>query len=282
MCRLQVRVCAVTISMSLTSKRRYLFLCFIGHRSGSYRLRTTCKTCPSTGWLLILLFVAAVIGAATSAMYLSKTKIHFAGLGIGLVSLGCCCATDMVTVNCVVDRQVSVTSSLSLMNFLCRFRLLHGLLQDFLQVMSMFGGFEFDWPPEVLSLFNTLTLFNFDFDLLAPECSISVGFEEKWYAVQCLPLLMIVGIVVVLGVTRALQCIQRRVFHVLPFGAMSNMSLEDICIGMGFTGLFMMYFGTRRCLAACRCCCASSSCCCCELPCHDEVSHCVTRCSQSF
>ncbi len=32
-------------------------------------------------------------------------------------------------------------------------------------------------------------------------------------------------------------------FHTLPFGAMSNLSLSDICVGVLISGLFMLYFG---------------------------------------
>ena len=53
---------------------------------GSYRLRLECKLCPNTAWLLFLLFAIAIVAASAAAMYLSKTKINFAGLGIGVVS----------------------------------------------------------------------------------------------------------------------------------------------------------------------------------------------------
>ncbi len=44
----------------------------------------------------------------------------------------------------------------------------------------MFGGFDFAWPPPVRSLYNMFSLLNFNFELLAPECSLSVNFEAKW------------------------------------------------------------------------------------------------------
>ena len=55
------------------------------NRQGSYRLRLMCKPCPNTAWLLFLLFAVAIIAAAAAAMFLSKTRINFAGLGIGVV-----------------------------------------------------------------------------------------------------------------------------------------------------------------------------------------------------
>jgi hypothetical protein len=49
-----------------------------------------------------------------------------------------------------------------------------------MQVLSMFGGFGFAWPPAVKAIFNAFSLVNFNFDLLAPECSVSLDFESKW------------------------------------------------------------------------------------------------------
>ncbi len=44
----------------------------------------------------------------------------------------------------------------------------------------MFAGFDFDWPPVVKAIFNAFSLLNFNFELLAPECSVSINFEAKW------------------------------------------------------------------------------------------------------
>ena len=55
--------------------------------------------------------------------------------------------------------------------------------QDFMQVLSMFANFGFAWPPAITSLFNLLSLVNFNLELLAPECSVSLDFEAKWCVV---------------------------------------------------------------------------------------------------
>jgi hypothetical protein len=47
-------------------------------------------------------------------------------------------------------------------------------------VLSMFAGFGFDWPPFIKAIFNAFSLLNFNFELLVPECSLSVNFETKW------------------------------------------------------------------------------------------------------
>ncbi len=115
--------------------------------------------------------------------------------------------------------------------------------QDFIQVLSMFSGFGFRWPPEVLDLFSAFSIINFNLELLAPECSVNIAFENKWYVVQSLPLLLLAGIAVVMTVTRTIQWVQQHVFRVLPFGALSQHSLLDSCIGILISGVFMLYFG---------------------------------------
>ena len=57
-------------------------------------------------------------------------------------------------------------------------------MQDFLQVLSLFAGFNFQWPPEVIALYNLLSVVSFNIELLAPECTVSVSFETKFYIIQ--------------------------------------------------------------------------------------------------
>ncbi len=47
-------------------------------------------------------------------------------------------------------------------------------------MLAMFAGFDFDWPPAVRAIFDAFSLVNFNFELLAPECSVSINFEAKW------------------------------------------------------------------------------------------------------
>lgn len=61
--------------------------------------------------------------------------------------------------------------------------------------------------------------------------------------IEGLPVLLIAVVVLVLLVTRSVQQFQSRVLHVLPFGALSNFSLGDACVGILVSGLFMLYFG---------------------------------------
>ena len=54
--------------------------------------------------------------------------------------------------------------------------------QDFLQVISMFSALDMHWPPSVKETYNAVSLANFNLDLAAPECSVSIGYEAKWWA----------------------------------------------------------------------------------------------------
>ena len=44
----------------------------------------------------------------------------------------------------------------------------------------MFAGFGFDWPDAIIAIYDAFSIANFNFDLLAPECSVSLTFESKW------------------------------------------------------------------------------------------------------
>ncbi len=44
-------------------------------------------------------------------------------------------------------------------------------------------------PPAVMAVYNVFSLVNFNFELLAPECSLSLDFETKWCADATTPTL---------------------------------------------------------------------------------------------
>ena len=115
-------------------------------------------------------------------------------------------------------------------------------LQDFLQVLSIFAAFKFEWPPLLVSLYNSISLASFNLELLAPECSIQVNYMDKWLVTQALPLILVLSVGVVLLGTRLLQLIQRKVFKVLPFGAAGELNLVDVCIGILISGSYYLYF----------------------------------------
>jgi hypothetical protein len=46
----------------------------------------------------------------------------------------------------------------------------------------MFSALDMHWPPSVKETYNAVSLANFNLDLAAPECSVSIGYEAKWWA----------------------------------------------------------------------------------------------------
>jgi hypothetical protein len=79
-----------------------------------------------------------------------------------------------------------------------------------------------------------------------PVCATCVRVCLCRYVIQGLPIVLLLAIMSVMVMTRALQLLQSKVFHVIPFGSMSNMSLLDVCAGIFISGVFMLYFGGCR------------------------------------
>jgi hypothetical protein len=115
--------------------------------------------------------------------------------------------------------------------------------QDLLQTLSMFAQIKLNWPPSVMQLFNSLSALNFNIDLLAPECNLTINFEAKWYIVQAVPLVLLAGIVLVFLTVRLLQLLQSKLLKRLPFGALAAQSLVDVSVGVMISGTFILYLG---------------------------------------
>ena len=47
--------------------------------------------------------------------------------------------------------------------------------QDFLQVLSIFASFDFEWPPALVKLYTAFSLAGFNLELLAPECRFELA-----------------------------------------------------------------------------------------------------------
>ncbi len=144
------------------------------------RLRTKCHKCPNTAWALFLLFSFGLVALVALSVYLSKKRLNLAVLGIGIVrdavsegvgvwmwGSGAEVRTRGVRV-CVFEKWCALPSQLLSITspHPCRM----APWQDFLQVLSIFASFEFEWPPALVGLFNALSLASFNLELLAPEC----------------------------------------------------------------------------------------------------------------
>ena len=77
--------------------------------------------------------------------------------------------------------------------------------QDFLQILSIFASFKFQWPPELTSVFDTLSLASFNLEFLAPECTVSFRYIEKWLVTSSLPIMLAVAVLIVLLGVKVLQ-----------------------------------------------------------------------------
>ena len=59
---------------------------------------------------------------------------------------------------------------------------------DFMQVVSIFTSFGFQWPSGLSAIFTAASAATFNDQLLAPECTLQGWtFESKWFAVQLVP-----------------------------------------------------------------------------------------------
>jgi len=76
----------------------------------------------------------------------------------------------------------------------------------------MFARTDIRWPPVVERLFLILSAFNFNLDLIAPECAIkSITFSGKWLFIEGLPLFGWVLLIVIFAVKLFWKaCIMRR------------------------------------------------------------------------
>ncbi|KAG2933989.1 hypothetical protein PC115_g5297 [Phytophthora cactorum] len=78
---------------------------------------------------------------------------------------------------------------------------------DYFQTLSIFGNARISWPSSLINLFSTLSAFNLNLELIAPECfSFQVSYENKWFIIELFPL--VVG-ATSLGIFAALYAYKR-------------------------------------------------------------------------
>ena len=63
------------------------------------------------------------------------------------------------------------------------------------------------------------------------------------YITQSLPLLFAGAVLLLLLGVKALQWVQARVFHVVPFWSMGSVTIGNVCTSILLGGMFMLYFG---------------------------------------
>ena len=93
---------------------------------------------------------------------------------------------------------------------------------DYFQVVGMFARSKIRWPPVLFRIMISFSLFNFNLDLAAPECSFpDVTFTFKWTVMQLMPLLagvlMLTGHIIRYALIKCPITLNRFPIKVFPF-----------------------------------------------------------------
>jgi len=70
---------------------------------------------------------------------------------------------------------------------------------DYFQVLAIFGAADVSWPPELIDMYNSFSVFNFNVDFLAPDCwtaNASLPFKTKWIGITLSPLVVLILIAI--------------------------------------------------------------------------------------
>ncbi|MFN3496733.1 MAG: hypothetical protein ACK40L_19735, partial [Hydrogenophaga sp.] len=59
---------------------------------------------------------------------------------------------------------------------------------DYFQVLAMFAKSKVGWPRTLVRLFRIMSVFNFNLELTAPECTFDISYRTKWMFTEALPL----------------------------------------------------------------------------------------------
>ena len=63
---------------------------------------------------------------------------------------------------------------------------------DFFQVLAIFANLRIKWPPMLLALWNVLSAFNLNINIVPPECLVpKVSYATKFYIIMFLPILIL-------------------------------------------------------------------------------------------
>jgi hypothetical protein len=85
---------------------------------------------------------------------------------------------------------------------------------DYFQVLALFANSKVPWPPLCKQVYRMMSIFNFNIELTAPECSFKFTYDQKWMAMEGLPLVIFLGLFI--GYLCVLWYKVRRGPHTLP------------------------------------------------------------------
>lgn len=61
---------------------------------------------------------------------------------------------------------------------------------DYLQVLSIFATTAVRWPSLLDNFYTGASIFSFNVNLTAPECSFNMSYERKWWIIEITPLVV--------------------------------------------------------------------------------------------
>lgn len=109
------------------------------------------------------------------------------------------------------------------------------VLIDLFQMLTIFGSFDFNWPPILQRIFTVASVSSFSPNIVSPECSIEITFAQLWYIIQLFP--PIVFCFLSFGIFMSVAATMRT----LDIGFVVEMSLNPI-IGTFYSLMYYMYF----------------------------------------
>lgn len=116
------------------------------------------------------------------------------------------------------------------------------------QALSIFRDFQLAWPPEILRIFNFMSIFNIQVDLVSPECAVKKwNYINKIWIAYLIPVIYLVFFVTFYSLKRfrrqqAIKQAQRYVFRktlfTITYFSISTLSPFLILIAYFFFAIF--------------------------------------------
>jgi hypothetical protein len=104
----------------------------------------------------------------------------------------------------------------------------------------MFANFNFAWPVALRGIFNTVSASNLNLQLLAPECSLKLDFQQQWFGVAILPLLIISALATLGGVLVVTHRVRLYLHKSKGYAEPKKPELAPL-EGLAFTTLYFLY-----------------------------------------
>ena len=67
---------------------------------------------------------------------------------------------------------------------------------DYFQILSIFANTKAEWPELIVKIYDFFSMFSFDINITAPECTFSITYRRKWIIVMLFPLVMLLCAVI--------------------------------------------------------------------------------------